>query len=409
MYFLPNFPQKLTDFAIFGLILLTGLLAGELAKRSRLLPAVSGYILIGLAIGPSGLNLLTAPLLDDARLFIDIALGLILFDLGRHLDIPWLRNDRGLLLMALGENLLSFALVFAALLVVDLEPLSAALIATIAMTTSPAVVMLVASDLRAEGPVTRRTLTLVAVSNILALVIFTALIPWTQRQDVGIALASWHSLYRLGGSLLIGYLAFLLSLLAARLLGKRESSQFLLFVSMVIIAISAARAFNLSVMLSLMSFGVCARNLDRQRRLMTIEFGYVARLFWILLFVMTGAYFRLDGFTSGAAAIFVVLLVIAVRQLGKTAGVLLWRKPGQLTARQAGLIALAITPIGGVALGMSRTITDFNAGLGGQLSLVAMAVLTVLDLLGPIATHHALRLSGETLSEEAQAGSNHHG
>lgn len=401
MNFLPTLPLKITDFALFGLILLAGLLAGELARRSRILPAVTGYFLIGFAIGPAGLNLLTAPLLDDARLFIDIALGLILFDLGRHLDFNWLRNDRSLLAMGACESLLAFALVFIALLALGLSPMPAAFVATIAMTTSPAVVMLVANDLRSEGPVTRRTLALVAFSNLLALIVFTALIPWTQKADAGLAGAGWHTLYRLGGSLLVGYLSFALAAQAARLLGKQASRQFLLFVGMVIVAISAARVLNLSVMLSLMCFGICARNFDGARRLMAVEFGYLARLFWILLFVVTGAYFRLDGFSSAALAIVVMILA---RQVGKTAGVFLWRKPGQLTTRQAGLIALALTPIGGAALGMSRTVTDFDAGLGSQLTLVVMAALTVLDLLGSIATHYALARSGEAMPDAPSIG-----
>src|SRR5688572_16947051 len=99
MNYLPNFPLHFNVLTIFGITLLLGLIGGELARRIPFFPRISGYIVIGFLLGPDGFNIINQSMLVTTRLFVDISLGIILFDLGRHLDFIWLRNDKGLLLM----------------------------------------------------------------------------------------------------------------------------------------------------------------------------------------------------------------------------------------------------------------------------------------------------------------------
>src|SRR3989338_2794289 len=130
MHFLPHFPIHFNPIVLFGLTLLLGLLGGEIAKATRLLPRISGYIAVGFLVGPNGFNMATPSLLADASFFVDIALGLILFDLGRQLDFNWLRHDRGLLPMAITESCLTFGLVLTILFLFDFPWLPSALAAT---------------------------------------------------------------------------------------------------------------------------------------------------------------------------------------------------------------------------------------------------------------------------------------
>ena len=140
--FLPQFPLAANALALFGVLLLAGALGGELIRRVLNLPRITGYVLIGLALGSSGLNLLDAGMLRYLRVFIDVGLGLVLFDLGRRLDFEWLSRDRWLAVMALAESLLSFACMFGALAWLDIAPLYAAVAAAIGVSSSPAIVLL---------------------------------------------------------------------------------------------------------------------------------------------------------------------------------------------------------------------------------------------------------------------------
>src|SRR4249919_2767625 len=103
--FFPAWPPALNTLALFGLILLAGLIGGRIAATTRVLPAITGYILTGFIFGPGVLGWLTEDALAQARIFADISLGLIVFELGRRLDLEWARHDRWLLPAGVAESL----------------------------------------------------------------------------------------------------------------------------------------------------------------------------------------------------------------------------------------------------------------------------------------------------------------
>src|SRR3990167_753731 len=246
MNFLPSFPLQLNVIALFGITLLLGLIGGELARRIRFLPRISGYIAIGFLLGPGGFNIVSQSVLVTARLFVDISLGIILFDLGRQLDFTWLRHDRGLFPMAIAESGITFISIFAMVyLFVGLPWLPSMLAASFAMATSPAVVMMVAYDLTAEGPVTRRTLALTSLNNFFALMIFTFLLPMTQLATIKKPILWAHSTYLIAGSFLLGIIIFFLIRLLAMLIGKQKQNQFVLFVGALVFTIGVAQLLNL--------------------------------------------------------------------------------------------------------------------------------------------------------------------
>lgn len=91
---LPHGLPQMNVLLIFGVLLAFGTLGGLLAARVRWLPTITGFMALGLVVGPSGIGLLSKESLDSARVLVDIALGLILFQLGVTLH-PWiaLRNS----------------------------------------------------------------------------------------------------------------------------------------------------------------------------------------------------------------------------------------------------------------------------------------------------------------------------
>ena len=78
--FLPQFPLTANPLALFGGMLLSGALTGELVRRVLNLPRITGYVLIGLTLGASGLDVLDARMLGYTRVFLDIGLGLVLLN-----------------------------------------------------------------------------------------------------------------------------------------------------------------------------------------------------------------------------------------------------------------------------------------------------------------------------------------
>ena len=267
-------------------------------------------------------------------MFADVSLGVIVFELGRRLDLEWARHDLWLLPMGLAESLVSFVAMVVLLRWLDVDPLEAAVVATFGIATAPAVVLLVTRELRAEGPVTRRALWHVALNNIVAILGLAVLLPFIEARATG---APWNpiarSLWLVAGSFLLGFAGVPADDARARASSARaRAPQFILAVAIIILTVGAAQVLNLSVLLALLVLGVCARNLDRHHRLIDVRFGDAAELFFVVLFVLTGATLRLDQFGSVA---WIGLAFIAARSLGKAVGLFALREAGA-HHRQAG-------------------------------------------------------------------------
>jgi Kef-type K+ transport system membrane component KefB len=392
--FLPKLPLALSQATLFGALVIVGLLAGEAARRYASLPRITGYVVAGAALGPQGLGLISDNLLFDLRLLIDISVGLIVFELGFRLDYKWLRLNRWLFVTAIAESLFSFWAIYATLVYFDFRPVLAAMAAAIGTATSPAIVMLVVHDLRAQGQITERLLLFTAVNGAFAYVLLTLLLPFLHLEHA----ASWqqalfHPLYLLWGSILAGYLACILMLRLAAWLGKSEERQFILMVGMVVVTVGLAHALHLSVSLTLLMFGVLARNLDKGYAVLPVHFGHGSQLFFVILFVLVGASLEFSAFTAAAAT--VVTAYILMRFLGKSLALLAFGPLSGIRPGGAGLLAVALVPLSGSAVVMVRDTISLYPAFGKELAAVVLSAVVILELIGPLATQFALRRAGE--------------
>jgi Kef-type K+ transport system membrane component KefB len=392
--FLPQLPPVISHAALFGALVVLGLLAGEAVRRYAALPRITGYVVAGAILGPQALGLLTDNMLFDLRLLIDLSVGLIVFELGFRLDFKWLRANRWLLVAAIAESLFCFWAIFAALAFFGFRPVLAAMAAAIGTATSPAVVMLVVQELRAQGQITERLLLFTAVNSVFAFVLLTLLLPFLHLEhEAGWEQALLHPLYLLWGSILAGYIACLVMLRMAAWLGKSEERQFILLVGMVVVAVGAAHALKLSVSLTLITFGMLSRNLDRGYAVLPVHFGHGSQLFFVILFVLVGASLEFSAFSAAAAAMVGVYMV--VRFLGKSVALLAFASLSGMRPGGAGLLAIALLPLSGSAVVMVRDTTSLYPAFGKELAAVVLSAVVILELIGPIATQFALRSAGE--------------
>jgi Kef-type K+ transport system membrane component KefB len=396
--FLPHWPLLANQMIWVGVLLVAGVGGGELVQRLLRLPRITGYAAAGLALGPGGLQLIGGPLLDELTVFAELALGLVLFELGQRLDLAWLRRTPALALMGVAEALAAGALVFVVLSYHFAQPpLVAAVAAAIAMSTSPAVLIRVAGDPRAEGQVTERALILTAVNSILAFLALTVLIPWLHLEYRG----GWLTmltlpLYLLVGSLVLAMIAAQATLKLAQLVGKHAGRQFIVVIAMVVLTVGAAVALKLSVLLALLAMGAMVRNADRDRHFIVVDWGDAGQLFYVILFVITGA--RLDlalVATAGAAG----LAFVVVRFAGKALGVLALAPLAGLKLRQAGLVAIALLPMSGIAVVMVHETALLYPEIRASVAPVVLAAVVILELVGPIATQLAIKRAGEAAQD----------
>ena len=392
MYDFLSLPVSLDATILLSLSLLLGLLGGELAGKTRYIPKIFAYLLVGFLIGPGGFHLVDTSILDQTRWFTDLALGFVLFDLGRHLDWRWLRHDLSILWMSVTESALTFLFTFTTLLLIGLQWLPAALAATIAIATAPAVILLVAHDLAAKGPVTRRTWMLTSLNNLFSLILFTLLLPVAQSQGV-FPLTVIRSVESLSGALIMGGLMLILTQALARVMGKKSRDYFILLIGSIILTIGLARFLHLPTMLTLFIFGVLARRFDRYHLFNEMDFNAWTRPLLIVLFVLTGISLPIHGLwqESGIIAAFIL-----ARFAAKGTGIGVLARRGRLTGQQTVSLALALVPMASVAIDMSSQLTEVNPEVGHTLSTIIGGVLAILTLLGPMAVQWALWKAGET-------------
>ena len=397
--FLPHWPFTGNNFLLFGAILLVGIVGGELAQRTGFLPRITGFVATGFLLGPSMLDLLDANMLKDAKIFTDIALGLILFQLGMELDLRALRKDSIVILASLMEAGLAFFMIFFALNFFHVGKLHAALAAAIGISSSPAVVLLVVREFKSEGPVTRRALNHVAINNVLSFFTYTMLLPFLHYKQQ----AEWSTIliqpfYQAAASLLLAWLLSHACIRIARLLGRRESLQFALLVGLIISAIGLSKIFNCSNLLTLLALGIMARNFDERDNIMKIEFGHGGEIFFVLLFVIAGANLHLKELASVWWAAF---CFVTVRFIGKSAGLLVLAPFSSLSAGQTALLGLTLVPMAGLAIGLTEETSRLYPEFAKELSAIILGSVAILETFGPVLTEFALKRAGEVNPESS--------
>src|SRR5262245_30482758 len=265
------------------------------------------------------------------------------------------------------------------------------------MSTAPAVLMRVASDLRAEGQVTERALILTAINGVLAFLTLTVLIPWLHSEyRTGWLAMFLQPIYLLAGSLLVAAVAARATLGLARQIGQHADRQFVAVIAMVVLTVGAAVALKLSVLLTLLAMGAMVRNADRDHHFIIVDWGNAGQLFYLILFVITGASLDFGLLaTAGATGLAFILLRFA----GKAIGVLAFAPFVGLKLRQAGLLTLALLPMSGLAVLMVHETGALDPEVRANVAAIVLAAVVILELIGPVATQFALKRAGEAAAE----------
>ncbi|WP_288412272.1 cation:proton antiporter [uncultured Herbaspirillum sp.] len=379
---------------VFGGLLLFGLIAGYVVSKSPWVPRITGYLLVGFLLGAGGFNLLSGEVLKVTNIFADIAVALVVYQLGRYVDIGWLRREKWLLITVAVSAVLCFGFVSIALTWFGTDSVLALLGGVMAIATAPAVVLVVLRDLKAEGQVTRRLAAMTALNNFVAVLAAYALLP-VIAHEAGTPLWSLiqYTLYSLVGSAILAYLTYWLMMPLARLLGRENSSQFVLVISVIALAIGVAHALHLPVMLTMLIFAILSKNLDRQFDLMELEFGVANELFVVMLFVTVGASMKLSDLSLLGYS---VLILIAARFLAMGLGIFLFARFARMNWRQAGLLTLGTLPMTEIGVGLMQTVSSLYPHTTANVVPLLAGSMVVLEFLGPVATQFALIKSGES-------------
>ena len=393
MEFLPTFPLQVTTLFFFGFLLFCGALGGYLAHRVPWIPSITGFMLVGLLAGPNGLNLFGFETLERAKIVIDIALALILYRLGLSIDLRAVLKDKALLVVSLVESGLTFAAVYFTLTWFGVPKLPGAVIAAIAISSSPAVLIHVAHELGAEGITTDRSEALVALNNVFAFLVFAALLPllYFENNAPLSTMVGGPAYQLLGSTLLGGLMGYALHRVASI---TKDASQYslVLVVGAVSMTLGLAITFELSVLFAPLVLGTVVSSLEREDLLADMEFGPAFELFFVALFVYAGANLHLKEMLAFAPA---ALVFVGARSIAKWVGVAAtgamvgWSRTTNLNA------GLVLLPMAGMAIGLANTTTAQFPYSGSVVASVVFAAVAIFETLGPPVVARALYWSGD--------------
>jgi Kef-type K+ transport system membrane component KefB len=396
-HFLPAWPLQITPLAWVAVLLLAAILAGEAVRRFLRMSRVIGYLAVGALLGPAAGGVIDASTAAQMQIFVDIAVGMLLFELGQRVDLSWLRRNPSLLFASLMEAALSFVFVYLAMHVFGVRPVTAAAVALLAVATSPAVVMTVIKDLRAQGQVTERVMLFTALNTAYAVVGLSLIVGWLHfesRQPLETRIL--HPLYLVGGSLLLAGVLASVMLNLLRLFGRQPAFQFSATVALVLLTVACATMLELSVPLALLLLGVLARLFDRERHFVSLKFGETAMLFIVLLFALAGASLDLTGWLE---VLPLALVFVAARVAGKALPILVLSHASGLALRKSSLVALALVPMSALSMLMLQELTRISPALADEIGAAMYLAIALLAFAGPLATEFALRRAGEAAEE----------
>lgn len=376
-----------------ALTLVLGGSLGELVFRKAGLPRIVGYSAVGMAIAVLGKDADGHYLTGAVRVIVDLALGLLLFELGSRVSLRWLRANPALLLTSLAEALLSAVSAFAVLRFLGLSLNVALACATLTMATSAAVIGRVSSELHSAGQVTERMVIMTALNTLIAVLVHKLVIAWLHLDGSGDwMLAITQPLYTFGGSFLVAALLCGLVSWVARRLDLRDENSVLLLLGLILLALTLARMLNLSTLLVPLLSGVLLRNTSHRPWIWPRHFGTAGGVLVLMLFVIVGASWSVSALALGGAA--AVLLLLA-RTLVKGLVVATGAHWSGISQRQSVALTLTLTPISGTALVLFADLQSSHPAFASQVGPVVFSTIAIMELLGPVVVQWGLRLAGE--------------
>jgi Kef-type K+ transport system membrane component KefB len=396
----------------FGYLLVSGCFAGKIVERLRL-PKLTGYLLVGIVVGPSGLGLISRPMLESLSLVNGVAVAMIALTAGTELELSRIRP------LARTVTAITVFGVFAtvgwlALTLWLLRPLLpflremglpqalsvSVVLAVVMVAQSPAIVVALRDELRADGPVARTVLAVVVLSDLVVILLF-AVTSAIARATFGASAAVSRTVatlgWEIGGSLAVGAVIGALLVLYLRKV-RAEAALLLLAVTFVVAEIGGR--LGLDPLLVALTAGALVRNTSEVADELHDQLQVSALPVYVLFFCVAGATLRTDVL----ARLWMPAAILAVvRALGLYGGSRLGARlcgASQAVQRYAGYGLLPQAGLAqALALLFSRTFPEFGVAAGALvLSIVALNVM-----ISPIAYRLALVRSGEAGRESGRS------
>lgn len=414
-----------------AIALLAGLLMTRVIKPLGL-PAVTGYLIAGVLIGPfclgalgrllgiEGLGFTSAEYLEKFGVIADVALGFIAFSIGNEFRLKQLKQiGKQATIIAFAQALTATAFVDIALCSLslilgnDVFPMPVAVtLGAVATATAPAATLMVVRQYKAKGKLTDILLPIVALDDAIGLVIFAV--------SFGIAKGMVSGKVDVFSIIVDPLIEIVVSLALGALMGwlfsemekHFHSRSKRLSVSVMFVVLTVAITMlkfeigpvkiGFSTLLTCMMLGTIFCNVcESSEELMDRVDRWTTPLF-ILFFVISGAELELGVFAN-VAIVGAGIVYILFRSLGKYVGSYASAKAVGCDSNIVKYLGVTLLPQAGVALGMSVTAMQLGSAEGSIVRNIILFSVLIYELVGPMLTKIVLVKAGEIIPENKKS------
>lgn len=392
-----------------ALLLTAGLGIAKIAQLIKL-PSVTGFILAGLALGPSGLGIISMASVGH-RLdhFTQIALMLIAFGIGEHIELRRLSGiakDVGyisivqalgaFLFVAIGTYLTSWLLAGTEINHLHTLVLSI-LLGAVAVATAPAAILHVVKETGARGPLTATLMAVVAVDDGIAIMIFGITLSIAHQlvspENIELLPSLYMSFSEIFFSLLTGFATgLLIDFVLNKLLNRGE--MLTAGLALLLLCGEITRHFHLSPLLAGMAAGFTIINrAERDVRLFRALNAFEPPIY-VLFFTLAGLHLDLSALRVAG---WIGLVYFVTRVMGKYLGTWLGGVLSGATPLVRKYLGLALVPQAGVAIGLVIMISseEMLADWSVIITPVVLAGVVFSELSGPLFARYTIEKAGE--------------
>jgi Kef-type K+ transport system membrane component KefB/mannitol/fructose-specific phosphotransferase system IIA component (Ntr-type) len=392
-------PDGSDPLLMLGIVLLAGGAGGWLARRVHL-PSLTGNILAGVLIGPAFGLVEGEHTLERLQPLNQFAMALVTVAIGGHLSWHRVHNAWSRILsIAFFEVACASLFVTAGLrFLAGLEWPLAILLGAIAASTAPATLIHVSRETHARGPFIKTLLSVVALDNIMAIILFAlALPPIALYYRTGAfeltGSGTWtRPLFFLAGSVLLGLAA---GRMVQQFAHRRGFHNFSTVFVALLVTTGLASWMGLSPLLAGMFLGVYLANRSRSTGDLLEALEPIERILFTGFFTLAGVTLHLEELAAlGFAGVLFVVLRLAGKSLGAAAGGLAVRCSPRIWTN----MPLGLVPQAGLAIALVILVQgdpSIPAHVRSTITSLVLAAVVVAEIAGPLTTRMALRRADE--------------
>lgn len=394
-----------------GIMIIVGFFAGRLFHRFKF-PMITGYIVAGVLLSPSLLNIIPSARVDDLEVFTSIALGIIAYSIGGSLHWkPIQKLEKSIftigLMQAAGAWLLSMlAIVLIAPFFLDLPGATllntylpmGLVIGALASATAPAAILAMIREYKAKGPLTTTLLAVVAFDDAIAIVFFSMAMgiaqPLALGGDSSIYQMMLLPLLRIAGSIIIGAVFGFSLIYIARLVKSRSLLLAVVF-GTIVLCVGVTELLDMSEILANMVIGFIVVNKGRRGEMLTV-IDDIEDVLFAMFFVLAGLHFNLTVMkTAGMLALLVVVGRFFGKYLGTRAGATIAGSSEPVKK----YLGLALMPKAGVTIGLALIARSAFPAFGELVFNGILASVIINELFAPFLVKYAIFKAGEQRAE----------